>query len=64
VLHHTGCGDGGEGDKTCTCFERAWTSVLGNMKKRFDSGPQDGAEWLRRLETWRAEAAKKAAAPT
>jgi len=38
--------------------------VLGNLKQRFDSGPQDGAEWLRRLETWRAEAAKKAAAPT
>jgi uncharacterized protein YndB with AHSA1/START domain len=63
TLHHTGWGEGGEWDKAHAYFDRAWGGVLGNLKKRFDSGPQDWTEWLRQLETWRAEAAKKAAAP-
>jgi uncharacterized protein YndB with AHSA1/START domain len=63
TLHHTGWGDGGEWDKAHVYFDRAWTHVLGNLKKRFDSGPQDWTEWLRQLEAWRTEAAKKAAAP-
>jgi hypothetical protein len=36
--------------------------VLANLKKRFDQGPQDWTEWLRQLEAWRIEAAKKPAA--
>ncbi len=63
TLHHTGWGDGGEWDQAHAYFERAWGGVLANLKKRFDSGPQDWTEWLRQLERWRAEAAAKAAAP-
>jgi uncharacterized protein YndB with AHSA1/START domain len=61
-LHHTGWGDGGEWDQAYAYFDRAWGGVLGNLKKRFDSGPQDWTEWLRQLERWR-EDQKKAAAP-
>ncbi|MCK7490462.1 MAG: SRPBCC domain-containing protein, partial [Comamonadaceae bacterium] len=38
-LHHTGWGDGGDWDKASAYFDRAWGNVLGNLKKRFDSGP-------------------------
>jgi len=62
-LHHTGWGDGGEWDKTYAYFDRAWGGVLGNLKKRFDSGPQDWTAWLQQLDRWRAEAAAKPAAP-
>ena len=61
-LHHTGWGTGGEWDQAYTYFDRAWGGVLGNLQKRFDSGPQDWTEWLRQLERWREEA-RKAAAP-
>jgi uncharacterized protein YndB with AHSA1/START domain len=63
TLHHTGWGDGGQWDQAYTYFDRAWGGVLGNLKKRFDQGPQDWTEWLKQLEAWRAEAAKKAAMP-
>jgi uncharacterized protein YndB with AHSA1/START domain len=63
TLHHTGWGDGGEWDKAYAYFDKAWGGVLGNLKKRFDSGPQDWTAWLAQLERWRAEAAAKAAAP-
>jgi uncharacterized protein YndB with AHSA1/START domain len=63
TLHHTGWGDGGEWDKAYDYFDKAWSGVLGNLKKRFDSGPQDWTAWLAQLERWRAEAAAKAAAP-
>jgi uncharacterized protein YndB with AHSA1/START domain len=63
TLHHTGWGDGGEWDKAYAYFDRAWGGVLGNLKKRFDSGPQDWTAWLQQLERMRAEAAAKAAAP-
>jgi uncharacterized protein YndB with AHSA1/START domain len=62
TLHHTGWGDGGEWDKAHAYFDKAWGGVLGNLKKRFDSGPQDWTAWLAQLERWRAEAAAKAAA--
>jgi uncharacterized protein YndB with AHSA1/START domain len=45
-LHHTGWGDGGEWDKTYAYFDRAWTFVLGNLKKRYESGPQDWSDWM------------------
>jgi hypothetical protein len=63
TLHHTGWGDGGEWDKSYSYFDKAWGGVLGNLKKRFDSGPQDWTAWLQQLERWRAEAAARVAAP-
>jgi uncharacterized protein YndB with AHSA1/START domain len=60
-LHHTGWGDGGEWDKTYAYFDRAWGSVLANLKKRFDQGPQDWKPWLEQLRKMRE--AQAAAAP-
>ncbi len=48
-LHHTGWGNGGQWDQAYTYFDRAWSNVLGNLKKRFDSGPIDWAPWLAQL---------------
>ncbi|MGN6828331.1 SRPBCC family protein [Paucibacter sp. M5-1] len=61
-LHHTGWGEGGEWDKAYAYFDRAWDNVLANLKKRYDSGPQDWTEWLAQLAQWRAQQA--ASAPT
>lgn len=60
--HHTGWGDGGQWDAPYAYFDRAWGNVLGNLKKRFEVGPDDWTEWLKQLEAWRARAAAKAAA--
>lgn len=49
TLHHVGWGDGGEWDRAYTYFDRAWGSVLGNLKKRFDSGPMDWTAWLEQM---------------
>ena len=49
TLHHTGWGTGGEWDKAYTYFDRAWGNVLGNLKKRFEQGPQDWKPWLEQL---------------
>ena len=38
TLHHTGWGDGGEWDQAYAYFDRAWGNVLGNLKKRFETG--------------------------
>jgi uncharacterized protein YndB with AHSA1/START domain len=54
-LHHTGWGDGGEWDQAYAYFDRAWGSVLGNLKKRFDDGPLDWSEWLQQLRRMRDE---------
>jgi uncharacterized protein YndB with AHSA1/START domain len=56
TLHHTAWGDGGEWDKAYAYFDRAWGNVLGNLKKRFDSGPQDWTEWLGQLKKMREDA--------
>ena len=48
-LHHTGWGEGGEWDKAFTYFDRVWSSVLENLKKRFESGPIDWTEWMNTL---------------
>ena len=58
TLHHVGWGDGGEWDKTYAYFDRAWGAVLGNLKKRFDSGPMDWKPWLEQLEKSRAASPK------
>lgn len=50
TLHHVGWGDGGEWDKTFDYFSQAWPNVLGNLQKRFVSGPIDWTEWLARLK--------------
>ena len=62
TLHHTGWGAGGEWDKAYAYFDRAWSNVLGNLKKRFEQGPQDWKPWLEQLRGWR-EAAPAASAP-
>ena len=62
TLHHTGWGDGGEWDKAYAYFDKAWAGVLGNLQKRFDTGPYDWTGWLKQLEAYRAQAAAKAAA--
>jgi uncharacterized protein YndB with AHSA1/START domain len=59
TLHHTGWGDGGEWDQAYTYFDRAWGSVLANMKKRFDSGPIDWTEWMNSLRKMQQDAQKK-----
>lgn len=61
TLHHTGWGDGGEWDKAYAYFDKAWDGVLGNLRKRFDTGPQDWTQWLAQLKKWREDAAAKAA---
>ena len=48
-IHHTGWGDGGEWDKAYAYFDRAWGFVLGNLKKRFETGPIDWTDWMKRL---------------
>ena len=58
-LHHTGWGEGGEWDKTYAYFDRAWDGVLGNLKKRFESGPQDWTEWMKSLKKMQEQASQK-----
>lgn len=57
ALHHVGWGDGGQWDQAFTYFDRAWGAVLGGLKRRFDSGPQDWTQWLDQLRRMRAPAA-------
>ena len=60
TLHHTGWGAGGEWDKTYAYFDRAWGYVLGDLKKRYDAGPQDWTEWMANLRKAHAAAAASA----
>jgi uncharacterized protein YndB with AHSA1/START domain len=59
TIHHTGWGDGGEWDKAYLYFDKAWGYVLGNLQKRFETGPIDWTGWLKQLDAGRAEAPKK-----
>jgi len=54
-LHHTGWGDGGEWDAAFAYFDRAWDMVLGNLVKRFASGPIDWTDWMARLRAAHAK---------
>lgn len=54
-LYHVGWGDGGQWDQTYAYFDRAWSGVLGNLQKRFDTGPRDWSAWLQQLEQMRAK---------
>ena len=49
-IHHTGCGDGGEWDKSYAYFDKAWGNVLGSLQKRFETGPVDWTVWLAQLK--------------
>ena len=59
TLHHTGWGDGDEWDKTYAYFDRAWTGVLANLKKRFETGPYDWTEWMKQLRQMQEKAGQK-----
>lgn len=59
TLHHTGWGEGGEWDKAYNYLDRAWTSVLGGLKTRFEKGPTDWGPWLKQLEAYRAKQAQQ-----
>ena len=49
VLHHSGWGEGGQWDGAYAYFDKAWGNVLANLKKRFDEGPVDWTDWLKRM---------------
>ena len=59
TLHHTGWGNGGDWDKTYIYFDRAWGTVLANMKKRFETGPTDWTEWMTQMKKMRDDAVTK-----
>jgi uncharacterized protein YndB with AHSA1/START domain len=59
TLTHSGWGDGGEWDKAYAYFDRAWGNVLGNLKKRFETGPLDWTEWMDQLRRMQESAAQK-----
>ena len=42
TLHHSGWGEGGQWDQAYTYFDRVWSGVLGNLKKRFEAGRRTG----------------------
>ena len=58
TLYQTGWGDGGEWDKTYAYFDRAWGVVLGNLKKRYETGPIDWTAWREDLKKAHATAPK------
>jgi uncharacterized protein YndB with AHSA1/START domain len=59
TLHHTGWGDGGEWDQTYAYFDRAWGNILGNLKKRYETGPVDWTDWMARLRKFHEQPAAK-----
>lgn len=48
-LTHSGFGNNATWQESRTYFEKAWPSVMKNLKKRFDDGPIDWTPWLKRL---------------
>jgi uncharacterized protein YndB with AHSA1/START domain len=54
TLHHTGWGEGGEWDQAYAYFDKAWGAVLGNLKKRHESGPVDWSSWMEMLRKMHA----------
>lgn len=53
TLHHVGWGDGGEWDQAYAYFDRAWSGVMASLQQRFEQGPRDWTDWLKRLEAGR-----------
>jgi uncharacterized protein YndB with AHSA1/START domain len=58
TLRHMGWGEGEKWDAVFTYFDRAWGTVLGNLRKRFTDGPIDFTPFLERLKA-QAAAEKK-----
>ena len=48
--------EGGEWDKAYDYFSKAWPYLLGNLKKRFESGPTDWKPHLGRLKAEQGKA--------
>jgi uncharacterized protein YndB with AHSA1/START domain len=61
-LAHLGWGTGGQWDQAYAYFDRAWPRVLDNLRKRFETGPQDWAPWLAQLKAMKDKATAEAAA--
>jgi uncharacterized protein YndB with AHSA1/START domain len=59
-LTHTGWGDGGQWDQARDYFDKAWDTVLGNLRKRFVEGPVDWKPWLARMRAFQDEEDRKA----
>ena len=59
TLTHIGWGEGGEWDKAYAYFDRAWGNVLGNLKKRFETGPIDWTDWMTQLRKMHEQAEAK-----
>lgn len=60
-LTHGGWGDGGQWDQSFDYFTKAWSQILGNLEKRFATGPTDWAPYLARVKAYQdAEDAKAA----
>ena len=57
-LTHSGFGNNTTSQQARSYFEKAWPSVMKNLKKRFDDGPIDWAPWLKRLQEMPTNAAK------
>jgi uncharacterized protein YndB with AHSA1/START domain len=49
-LTHSGFGSSAQWLEAHAYFEKAWPSVMKNLKKRFDDGPVDWTPWLKRLQ--------------
>lgn len=58
TLRHDGWGDGGEWDQAYAYFQKAWLQVLGNLQKRFETGPVDWTEWMARMREFMAKQGK------
>ena len=43
VMKHTGWKEGAEWDQSFAYFDRAWTKVLANLERHFNTGPIDWA---------------------
>ncbi len=54
--------DGGQWDQAHAYFDRAWGGVLGNLQKRFTTGPYDWTAWLAQLKKYHEDADAKAKA--
>ena len=59
TLTHTGWGEGSEWDQAYEYFDGSWSTVLDNLKRRFDTGPRDWTVWLQQLKVMRAAQTKK-----
>lgn len=59
TLTHAGWGDGGQWDQTYDYFDKSWSTVLGNLQKRFAEGPIDWKPFLARVKAYQDEEDRK-----